>query len=35
MKAFNTIGAEAYLAPVIGGIPLFLPIAGDPAGADW
>lgn len=28
VKAFNTIGAEAYVAPVIDGHPLFLPIAG-------
>jgi 8-hydroxy-5-deazaflavin:NADPH oxidoreductase len=29
VKAFNTIGAEAYLHPRIGDHPLFLPIAGD------
>ena len=34
VKAFNTIGAEAFVRPAIDGIPLFLPIAGDPAGVD-
>lgn len=29
VKAFNTIGAEAYVAPLIDGRGLFLPIAGD------
>lgn len=33
VKAFNTIGAEAFLDPVIDGRPLFLPIAGDEPGA--
>lgn len=28
VKAFNTIGAEAYAAPVIDGRPAFLPVAG-------
>jgi hypothetical protein len=28
VKAFNTIGAEAYLDPSIDGRPLFLPVAG-------
>ncbi len=34
VKAFNTIGAEAFLAPSIDATPLFLPIAGDRPGAD-
>lgn len=34
VKAFNTIGAEAILRPVIDGRPAFLPIAGPPAGAE-
>ncbi len=33
VKAFNTIGAEAYLDPVIDGLRTFLPVAGDPDGA--
>lgn len=28
VKAFNTIGAEAYLDPVVDGRPCFLPVAG-------
>lgn len=32
VKAFNTVGAASYLEPRIGGRPIFLPIAGDPAG---
>ena len=34
VKAFNTIGAEAYLDPKIDGTPIFLPIAGDEDAAD-
>jgi len=34
VKAFNTIGAEAFLDPVIGGTALFLPIAGDQEAAE-
>lgn len=34
VKAFNTIGAEAYTAPLIDGRGLFLPIAGDEPHAD-
>lgn len=34
VKAFNTIGAEAFTAPEVGGQPLFLPIAGDAPGVD-
>ena len=34
VKAFNTIGAEAYLAPAIGNNRLFLPIAGEPSAAE-
>lgn len=34
VKAFNTIGAEAFTAPTINDRPLFLPIAGDRPGAD-
>ncbi len=34
VKAFNTIGAEAYLDPQIEGMPVFLPIAGDDGAAD-
>jgi len=34
VKAFNTIGAEAFLSPTIDGMPLFMPIAGDQPGAD-
>lgn len=33
VKAFNTIGAEAYTAPVIDGRPAFLPVAGPAAAA--
>lgn len=34
VKAFNTIGAEAFLEPVVNGTPLFLPVAGDSPAAD-
>lgn len=34
VKAFNTIGAEHLVAPVVDGSPAFLPIAGDPAGVE-
>ncbi len=34
VKAFNTIGAEAYTTPSVDGTPLFLPIAGDRPAAD-
>ncbi len=34
VKAFNTIGAEAFTAPSIDDRPLFLPIAGDRPAAD-
>ena len=34
VKAFNTIGAEAYTAPTIDDTALFLPIAGDLPAAD-
>lgn len=34
VKAFNTIGAEAYVAPSIDGRPLFLPVAGPQPAAD-
>ncbi len=34
VKAFNTIGAEAFLEPSIAGTKLFLPIAGDRPAAD-
>jgi predicted dinucleotide-binding enzyme len=34
VKAFNTVGAESYLDPVIGGSSIFLPIAGDPGGTE-
>lgn len=34
VKAFNTIGAEAFIEPAIAGTKLFLPIAGDRPGAD-
>lgn len=34
VKAFNTIGAEAFTAPTIEDRPLFLPIAGDRPAAD-
>jgi predicted dinucleotide-binding enzyme len=34
VKAFNTIGAEAILDPVIDGRPAFLPIAGPPDAAE-
>lgn len=34
VKAFNTIGAEAFLDPVVDGRPCFLPIAGPRPGAD-
>ncbi len=34
VKAFNTIGAEAYVAPSIDGTPLFLPVAGDESAAE-
>lgn len=34
VKAFNTIGAEAFVSPEIDGSPLFLPIAGDSPAAE-
>jgi predicted dinucleotide-binding enzyme len=34
VKAFNTIGAEAFLDPSIDGRALFLPVAGDRPAAD-
>lgn len=34
VKAFNTIGAEAFLHPAVEGTPLFLPVAGDDAAAE-
>ncbi len=34
VKAFNTIGAEAFIEPTIDGTKLFLPIAGDRPAAD-
>ena len=34
VKAFNTIGAEAYVTPTVQGHPLFLPVAGDDPAAD-
>lgn len=34
VKAFNTIGAEAFVDPTINDTKLFLPIAGDQPGAD-
>jgi predicted dinucleotide-binding enzyme len=34
VKAFNTVGAEAILDPVIDGRPAFLPIAGPPGAAE-
>ena len=34
VKAFNTIGAEAYLAPTIDDHDLFLPIAGEASAAE-
>lgn len=34
VKAFNTIGAEAFLDPVVDGRPCFLPIAGPQPAAD-
>jgi predicted dinucleotide-binding enzyme len=34
VKAFNTIGAEAYTSPTVEGVPLFLPVAGDQPAAD-
>lgn len=34
VKAFNTIGAEAFSSPLINDRPLFLPIAGDRPAAD-
>ena len=34
VKAFNTIAAEAFLAPSIQGTPLFLPVAGDEGAVD-
>lgn len=34
VKAFNTIGAEAYLDPIVDGRPCFLPIAGPQPAAE-
>ncbi|MCB9373923.1 MAG: NAD(P)-binding domain-containing protein [Microthrixaceae bacterium] len=34
VKAFNTIGAEHLVAPVVDAMPAFLPVAGDRAGVD-
>lgn len=34
VKAFNTLGAEAFLEPIVDGTPLFLPVAGDAPAAD-
>ncbi|MEM9748248.1 MAG: NAD(P)-binding domain-containing protein [Actinomycetota bacterium] len=34
VKAFNTIGAEAFVSPEIDGSPLFLPVAGDSPAAE-
>lgn len=34
VKAFNTVGAASYLDPRIGGRGIFLPVAGDPQGAE-